>query len=114
MVELISATSHELRALLEAGYVLTGTSRRYKAPLPSRRGEPVSRKTLAECPNSALASTGEIRWVAEWRSHNGKSSFWVGSGATAEEALADGRAECYANEIESGDLVVHPLKEETQ
>jgi hypothetical protein len=113
-VELISATSEELRALLEAGYVLTGTGRRHRPPLPSSRGEPVGRETVTECPHGNLVSSGDICWAAEWRSKDGEASLWVGSGATAEEALAEGRAKCYSLEIESGGLVVHQLKEETE
>lgn len=111
-VELVSATSEELHALLEAGYVLTGCGLRHKARLSWHRGEPVGRATLEDCPHSSLASAEETQWAVEWRSEDGKSSLWVGSGATADEALADGRAECYALEIDSGSLIVHQLEDE--
>ena len=55
-------------------------------------------------------SARDARWAVEWVTEDGHSSLWVGSGATAHEALADARAECYALEIESGELEVHKLQ----
>jgi hypothetical protein len=109
-VELVSATGEELNALLEAGYVLTGAGLTERPLLPWRYWEPVAMEVLRESPHADLVSARDARWAVEWLTEDGKSSLWVGSGATAHEALADARAECYAMEVESGELVVHKLQ----
>ena len=65
---------------------------------------------MRENPHADLVSARDARWAVEWVTEDGHSSLWTGSGATAHEALADARAECYASEIESGELVVHKLQ----
>jgi len=111
-VELVSATGEELTALLEAGYVLTGSGLKERPLLPWRYGEPVAKDAVRDSPRRGLMRARDAPWAVEWLIEEGQSTLWVGSGATAHEALADARAECYALEIEGGELVVHELKED--
>ncbi len=111
-VELVSATGGELHALSAAGYVLTGSGLKERPLLPWRYGEPVAADVVREGTRGHLVSARDAGWAVEWLTEDRQSSLWVGSGATAHEALAAARAECYALEIEGGELVAHELKED--